>query len=256
MNSRAGNARTSVFSAAILFAQLPGCAALPLPNPDVRYIAFGDSASGGGADGFPARLMELLGEPASSLAVESRGGETSDAGRDRFGTLLDQRIYPNAHTLLYWQGGADVIHFIRDHDPFLFHSPNDADYPYADVLADQFDRTQGNLETVIEGARRSGLDVFVATYFPIREDFAWCKALLLDVILPAQARRANDYIAALNERIRAAAAQGGATLVDVAAIGDELQSDASNYINCNHLSAAGNAIVADVFFETLGSARY
>ncbi|MCO6435595.1 MAG: SGNH/GDSL hydrolase family protein [Phycisphaerae bacterium] len=254
MICHAGNTRAPLAAAGLVLFLLPGCAALPLPDPNVRYIAFGDSTSRGGDEGYPGRLMERLGEPASSLAVESHGGETSGAGRDRFVELLDQRLYPNARTLLFWEGGADVIQYIREHDPLLLHSPLDADYPYTAELVDQLDRTQAHLEDVVQRAKDAGLEVFIATYYPIREDFAWCKALLLDVILPAQARRANDYIAALNERIRAAAAEGGATLVDVAAAGDELQSDIANYANCNHLSAAGNALVAEAFLVALRGA--
>ena len=95
------------------------------------------------------------------------------------------------------------------------------------------------------------MTVCVATYFPIPEVFAPCDALPFDLLLPAQAVRANEYVRLLCERIRQAARDGGAVLVDVAAAGDLLASDPVHYYDCNHLSAQGNEIVADLFFEAV-----
>ena len=47
----------------------------------------------------------------------------------------------------------------------------------------------------------------------------------------------------LNDRIRAAAANARALLVDVGASAGVLAADPANYFNCNHLSEQGNTIV-------------
>ncbi|MEK7756569.1 MAG: hypothetical protein AAB385_05100, partial [Planctomycetota bacterium] len=62
---------------------------------------------------------------------------------------------------------------------------------------------------------------------------------------------ANAYIARLNERIRTAADNQDAVLVDVAAVDDVLRQDQANYFDCNHLSEQGNGIVANLFFQSI-----
>lgn len=52
-------------------------------------------------------------------------------------------------------------------------------------------------------------------------------------------------------RIGRAADDRGAILVDLSAANDQLTSDGDNYHDCRHLSDAGNAIVARVFYDTI-----
>ena len=68
--------------------------------------------------------------------------------------------------------------------------------------------------------RGAGLTVYVATYYLIPESFLPCERLLLDTMLPGQARNGNGYITLLNDRIRQAASRQSGILVDVAAIGE------------------------------------
>jgi hypothetical protein len=230
-----------------------GCPDIQPPDPAVRYIAFGDSSTDGPADrDYPLILRELLGEPAASFAVEGEGGETAAEGLDRLRLILSRGRYPNAHTLLYWEGAAAVIDFIEEVDPLLLFSPTAADYPFSNGLDTTLDRVQANIEAAVAEARGAGLTVYVASYFRGREALQPCEPLFLNVILPAQVRRANDYITLLNARIREAAANSGATFVDLAAANDEIASEAANFFDCRHLSAAGNAIVARVFFDAMG----
>jgi lysophospholipase L1-like esterase len=224
-----------------------------MPDPAVLYIAFGDSTTDGPADqSYPDFLPELLGQPAEAFANEGRGGEETTDGLIRLQEILDGELYPNATTLLYWQGGNDINAFIAEHDPALLLSPNDDDYPFADELAETLDRASANVETIIDTGRASGLSVFVATYFPLYAGLGNCDPLPLDTLFPNQAERANAYITLLNERLRAAAETGGATVVDVDAIGDQLVSDGDNYYNCNHLSETGNELAAEVFADVIG----
>lgn len=232
-----------------------GCVEIRVPDPNVRYIAFGDSStSGSSTQDYPEILGSLLGEAPEAIANEGRDGETSEEGLARLKSLLSDGIYPNAEVMLYWVGGNDITGFIKDRDPFLLISPDDPDYPLSDDLAQRLAETQVNIESAVAAAHNAGLRVHVGTYFLLREDIAECGALPLDFILPSQARNANGYILRLNDRIRAAAENQEAILVDVA-VDDALRQDPANYADCDHLSEKGNAVVANVFFQTIVGAR-
>jgi hypothetical protein len=224
-----------------------------IPNPSVRYLAFGDSGTSGrsGRD-YPEILSELLGQPPEAIANQGRGGERTGEGLDRLRQLLSLRIYPNAEALLYWEGGADIIGLIREVDDLLLFSPFAPDYPYTTQLVETLDSVQANIEAAITEGQMAGLTVYVATYFSLREATAQCDPLFPEVILPSQAHNANGYVSLLNERIRQAAMNTGAMVVDIALVDDLLQADDGNFLNCNHLSAKGNEIVAQLFAEALG----
>lgn len=232
-----------------------GCVEIRVPDPNVRYIAFGDSStSGPSTRDYPEALGSLLGEAPETFANEGRGGETSEEGLARLKSLLADGIFPHAEVMLYWEGGNDITGFIKDRDPFLLTSPDAPDYPLSDDLAQRLAETQVNIESAVAAAQNAGLRVHVGTYFFLREDIAECGALPLDFILPSQAQNANAYILRLNDRIRAATENQGAILVDVAA-DDALRQDPANYVDCDHLSAKGNAIVANLFLRTFVGAR-
>lgn len=231
-----------------------GCSnqSLLIPDPAVRYLAFGDSStSGRSARSYPEILTELLGQPAGAIANEGSDGETTGAGLERLRQLLSARVYPNAEVLLYWEGGADLIDLIREVDGLLLFSPLAPSYPYTTRLTEALDRIQADIEAAIAAGQAAGLTVHVATYFSFREAAAECDPMPLDVMLPAQAQNANGYVFLLNERIRQAAANGGAGVVDIASVDDDLHAGDANFVNCNHLSDAGNAIVAQVFVDAL-----
>lgn len=238
------------FCFAVAFAG--GCVDIRVPDPAVRYVAFGDSStSGPSMQDYPDILRSLLGEAPETFANEGRSGETSAEGLVRLETLLAGEVYPNAETLLYWESGGDTSDFIKDHDPFLLFSPDDPDYPFSGDLTEQLDETQANIESAVMAAHGAGLNVYVTTYYFLIEGIADCDALPFDIVLPWQAQQANAYLVRLNERIRAAAANQGAFLVDVAAEDDVIRGNADNYFDCNHLSEEGNAIVAEVFFDQI-----
>lgn len=221
------------------------------PDPAVLYIAFGDSATAGATSpAYPELLRQRLGEDAGTVVNEGDDGENSGQGVERLEGLLSQGLYPNAKALLYWEGGNDVVEFIRTHDPFFLLCPDDVNYPFTTALNAALDATQANIEDAIQLGRDAGLTVFVATYFALPETIIECDALLLNVLLPAQARWSNVYVEMLNDRIRVAAAQG-AILVDVAAKNAVLQADGANYADCNHLSTQGNDIVAGLFADAV-----
>jgi lysophospholipase L1-like esterase len=226
---------------------------LPIPDPSVRYLAFGDSGtSGSPGRGYPEILSELLELPPGTVANQGRGGETTGEGLDRLRQFISLSIYPNADTLLYWEGGADIIDLIGEVEGQLVFSPTVSGYPYWGPLTETLDRIQTNIEAAISEGQTAGLTVYVATYFSLRESTAQCDPLSLHVILPSQAQNANGYIWLLNERIRQAAMNKGAVVVDIASADAVLHADDSNFLNCNHLSDKGNEIVARLFAEALG----
>lgn len=246
--------RGAVLPAVAAFISPVACSedAFRLPDFNARYIAFGDSSTAGPSQrDYVDFLRERLGVPPEAFANEGRGGESAGEGADRLTSYLDRRLFPNAHSLLYWEGAAELIDFLQANDPLLAFSPMAPAYPHAAALAARLDETQAAVERALAAGRDAGLTVYVATYFFMPSGSLNCEPLFLGVLLPGQADNANAYVALLNERIRAAAAAQGATLVDVATLDATLRGSAANYHNCNHLSAAGNEIVAGLFFDVI-----
>ncbi len=236
-----------------LFFIFTGCSDVIVPDPNVRYIAFGDSTTAGPTDrNYWHILQEKIGQPADAFAGQGNGGENSTDGLARLESLLSADIYPNAQVLLYWEGGDDLVEFIKKHDPLLLLSPDSSDYPYAADLKTTLDQLQSNIEQAIQTAHDAGLTVYVATYYPMMKN-AKCKALPIPILLPSQAVNANLYVVHLNDRIRLAVQNGAAVLVDVGAHSDFFLQDPSNYYDCNHLSETGNTYVADLFAAAIGS---
>lgn len=240
----------------VLLSIVAGCEDVRIPDPAVRYLAFGDSTTRGPSDlNYPDVLPELLGEEPAAFGNEGSGGETAAEGVERLRFLLEGGFFPNAHTLLYWQGGIDLMDFIGRTDPLVALSPGNADYPFRPALTAELDRIQADIEAALAQARGAGLSVYAATYFWPPETLTACDRLFLDFMLPGQARNVRGYVQLLNDRIRRAAANQGAVLVDVAEIAPLLAADPANFRNCNHLSEKGNRRVAEVFAESLRPAE-
>ncbi len=217
-------------------------------DPNVRIVLFGDSTTDGPSEmNYAEFLPDLLNEPSSAFSNQGKSGENTTDGRIRLHELLESVVFPNAHVLLYWQGGNDISDFTKDMDPLLFRSPDDDSYPFQDELITQLDTAQANIESAIASAQQAGYEVFVATYFFIPDAILECDSLLFDIIIPGQARNANGYLRKLNERIRLAAANRNAQLVDIATLDETLRATLDNYDDCNHLSARGNEIAAQFF---------
>lgn len=232
-----------------------GCgsdAAIRFPEPAVRYVAFGDSSTAGPSDrDYPSFLADLLGEGSAAVGNEGLGGETTGQGLERLRSLIARGLFPNAHTMLYWQGGNDLVDWVSGVDRLLLLSPEADNYPLGAELEAKLDALQANIEAAIREGQQAGWRVLVATYYFLPRGSLNCEPLLLNVLLPGQADNANAYVRLLNERIGRAAANTGAELVDVADLDESLRGDGVNYHNCNHLSPAGNGIVAELFLSVL-----
>jgi hypothetical protein len=228
-----------------------GCSGIIRSYPAVRYVAFGDSTTDGPTDRNYWTLLSLeLGEEESAFSNEGRGGESSSDGLHRLKRLLADDLYPNAQVLLYWQGGDDVVEFIQNRDPLLAFSPDDPKFPFSQEWQAELDRIQGNIEQAIRVGHENGLTVYVATYYFLRENLH-CKPTVLKILLPSQSENAKIYVVRLNERIRQAARNEQAVVVDVEKYSEKLLGDEANYFDCNHLSAAGNAVIAELFRTVL-----
>ena len=231
-----------------------GCMDFQIPDPNVRYIAFGSSTTKGPSTrDYPDILRERLGEDPSTFANEGNSGEEIADAITRLQSLISRDIYPNATTLLIWHGGNDIINFIGKTDSLLIFSPNAANYPFEDQLDDALDIIQADIELEIGIAQDAGWEVYIATLYPIREQNGTCDPLPFNILLAPQAANANVYLRRLNDRIRLAAANTGAILVDIEAIEDEITESAANYFDCNHLSEAGNTIAAELFFTIIST---
>ena len=235
-----------------LLSAMTGCMEVHIPDPNVTYIAFGDSSTDGPTNrDYPEILAEQLELSTDSIANEGAGGETAEDGLARLQGLFTGDIYPNAQVLLYWEGGNDLIDFVRSVDPLLLFSPNEADYPFRDQLNALLDDIHDQMANAVQAGKDAGLKVYIATYFPMPEDIVICNPLPIGIILPVQSERANHYVDLLNEEIRIVAFSKSAVLVDVADAGDDIATDQDNYYDCNHLSEAGNEIAAGVFREAI-----
>ncbi len=253
MNLQRGYRDRPIWSSAVLgVLVLGGCVEIRMPDPNVRYVAFGDSATAGvSGRAYPEILRELLGEPQGSFANEGEGGETTQEGLVRIQDLLDADLFPNADVWLYWEGGNDVVRFVGEYDPQLQFSPNAPDYPFAVEWSVQLVETQLNIESAINMLHEAGKQVFVATVVPVESNTADCPPLEGASMSSQQADVANGLVLQLNEAIRASVDVESAIHVDMAAAGDELRADPTHYADCNHLSEQGNEIVAAIFLNAI-----
>ena len=213
-------------------------------EPNVLYIAFGDSSTGQ----YPDQLVGLLGIQLNEMAKEDKGGEPSGDGLDRLQELVDWNTFPNTEHFMYWQGGNDLLDWLEKHDPLLLFSPTSESYPFWSQLNTEFDRIQVNVEKAIQLSQDQGWQVYAATYMPLQSGVE-CPTMPWNTLTSGQANRANEYLELLNQRIRLAIQSKGACLVDIGTDTDIPLRQ--NYLNCNHLNERGNLIVAERFLEVI-----
>jgi hypothetical protein len=223
-------------------------------NSTVRFIAFGDSTTNGPAKlSYPVILAAKMGVNPDVIINEGHGGEDTREGFLRMQHLLENRVYPNASALLYWQGGKDVMNFIQLHDPLLVFSPADPKYPHREAWKRELDEIQKRIEKNIRLARDNGLSVYIATYYPLQPNMT-CKPVMMRILSTAQAANANIYVANLNDRIRLAARNQNTVIVDVELQLKKYNSPTNIYFDSLHFNDHGNVIVADLFLKAIYSA--
>ncbi|MGB0715528.1 MAG: SGNH/GDSL hydrolase family protein [Phycisphaerae bacterium] len=239
----------------LLVSSVSGCGELPIRDPRVRIVAFGDSATTGqDAPAYPALMEELLGLSSGLVVNEGESGETAAESVDRLASLVASGIYPNAEIWIHWHGGNDLQLFISETDPFLTTSPSDGAFDFSAELSMTLDDIIDSIRQAVQTVREAGIDVVLVTYYPVRDGTGFCPAIPIPIILPSQVAVANEYLDLLNARLRAFADEASLLLVDVSTLGAQLQADVGNYADCNHLSPAGNAQVASLVGAMLESA--
>ena len=205
-----------------------------------KYLAFGDSMTAGevtfplagstiGAAGlitkqvvvpgaaYPAVLQRTLQGRYSSQAAQiavanyGLGGEKLVVARDRFFQALNSA---QPQVVLLWHGHNDI--------------PGGLDGAASSAASE--------MRVMVQTARSRGMTVFIGTMAPPRPN--------------GNRTIGQIYIDDFNNRIRALAAQEGATVVDLYG---GLLTDVTRYVGVDglHLTEAGYARVADLFFQAI-----
>ena len=110
-NKRYGRGIAATFVALTpLLAVSAACDTVAVPDPDVRFVAFGDSTTAGPSErDYPDILREMLEEPVEAFANEGVGGEASEDGLQRLRDILEAELFPNAEVWLHWEGGGERV---------------------------------------------------------------------------------------------------------------------------------------------------
>jgi acyl-CoA thioesterase-1 len=198
-----------------------------LPIGDNRpnlYVAFGDSLTAG--DGvaagaaWPARLQALLEQHFGGAIVRNRGatGTNTFEALERFQRNIT--VNEPAYTLILY-GTNDW------HDPVCQEDPACHTVP--------------NLREVVRQVKALRSLPFIATLPPVN---------------PAQTPAGrNEWVAAINDRIRAMAAEEGAFLVDLHRVFTRRGDLPSLYLDQVHLNQAGHDLAAAAWFEAIAHGR-
>lgn len=192
-------------------------------QPNV-YMAFGDSLTAGDgvatSQAWPARLQALLEQHFGGAVVRNRGA----SGTNSFEALerLQRNLNGNepAYTLILY--GTNDWNDIECQDNPDCH-------------------TVPNLRTVVQRVKGFHSLPFIATLPPGNP-----------ALVPAGR---NDWIAAVNDRIRAMAAQEGAFLVDIHRLFLRQPNLPGLYVDHLHLNPAGHDLAASAWFEAIAHGR-
>lgn len=223
----------------LVVAFLSGCENFPQPN--VKIIAFGDSAT----LEYPNYLPQYLPVSDKEIGKMGKGGETTSEGLERLNGYIKFNTFPNGNIFLYWEGGNDLIDLISKLDPMLILSPIDPTYPFKSPLNIELNKIKTNIGKAVDIAHSQGWNVYMATYqdlMPIN-----CPAIPIKILLPKQAAIANEYQFLLNQSIKEVAISKGILFVDIGSYNFLI----SQYKNCNHLNSSGNQIVAKMWADKI-----
>jgi isoamyl acetate esterase len=193
-------------------------------NRPNEYVAFGDSLTAGdgvaASQAWPARLQALLEPHFGAALVRNRGasGTNSFEALERFQRNIDAN--EPAYAL-------------------ILYGTNDWNDPECQDDPDCY--TVTNLRTVVRRVKARRTLPFIATLPPVNPALA-----------PAGR---NDWIAAVNERIRAMAREEGAFLVDLNATFLRQPSLPPLYLDHIHFNPAGHELASTAWFEAIAHGR-
>jgi len=241
---------------------LAGLAALVLsgatcPSGEaVRYICFGDSATAGLPDGsYPAYLEQLLvaynGEQAGCVANQGQVGDIACPELRRLEERIADTMYPNAHTVLFWEGGNDLFYYLYEHysDPVnvkftLDHGPLPEEIPAISAIA---------LDCIRHAAgiiRDNSLAPIVGTYFKVIPGKPITGIPGPDGLTTEQAGFVNEYVDVLNGAILAMAQAEGIPVAPIHTLG-VLGGSPDYYHDGMHPSKEGYQLVAAVWYQAI-----
>jgi lysophospholipase L1-like esterase len=193
-------------------------------NRPNEYVAFGDSLTAGdgvpASQAWPARLQALLEPHFGGALVRNRGatGTNSFEALERFQRNIDAN--EPAYTL--------VLYGTND-----WNDPECQDDPACYTVT--------NLRTVVRRVKALRSLPFIATLPPVNP-----------ALTPAGR---NDWVAAVNDRIRSMAREEGAFLVDLHAAFMRQPSLPPLYLDHVHFSPAGHDLASTVWFEAIAHGR-
>lgn len=204
---------------------VPLSATLPIGNnqPNV-YMAFGDSLTAGdgvaSSQAWPARLQVQLEQHFGGAIVRNRGA----TGTNTFEAL--ERLQRNI-------GGNEPAYTLILYGTNDWHDPVCQDDPAC--------HTVPNLRTVVQRVKDFRSLPFIATLPPVNP-----------ALTPAGR---NQWVSAVNDRIRAMAAEEGAFLVDLHRTFSRRTDLPTLYLDQVHLNQAGHELAATAWFEAIAHGR-
>jgi len=190
-----------------------------LPNV---YMAFGDSLTKGEGfgGGYPARLEGLLRAHFADALVPNRGADATNSYEAR--ERLRRNLAGNRPAMTLILYGTNDWHI-----PGCQNDPSSCPTPE-------------NLRLVVQEVKAFGSLPFLATIPPVNP-----------TINPGR----NDWVAAVNTRIRPVAQEEGAFLVDLFETFRRRSDLASLFSDDVHLNDAGYQVMAEAFFEAIAHGR-
>lgn len=221
------------------------------PPPEVRYICFGDSATQGLPGGsYPQVLEEMLvdrnGEQQGCVANRGQVGDIACLSYQRLLENIDGTLHPNAHTVLYWEGGNDLFYYLYDlyggQNFSLNHGPQPGEESHIEAIAENC------ILHAAEMIRSRSLAVIVGTYFqviPGKPVTGIPQGLTTD-----QAVYVNQYVDALNAAILAMAQAEGVPVAPIHTLG-VLGGSPDFYYDGMHPNEQGYALIAAVWYDAI-----
>jgi lysophospholipase L1-like esterase len=191
-------------------------------NHPNQYNAFGDSITRGDGSsdgkGYPPRLEAKLAAHFGSASMRSRGAEATNSYEAI--ERVERNLASDAYVLILY-GTND------------WHIPSCQDAPPCDTVE--------NLRVVVRKVKAAGSLPFIATLTPANP-----------AIVPGR----NQWIAAVDNGIKAMAREEGAFLVDLNLAFQNQGGDLSRFfVDDVHLNDSGYEVVANGFFEAIAHGR-
>ncbi|MBD3228618.1 MAG: hypothetical protein GF329_10570, partial [Candidatus Lokiarchaeota archaeon] len=136
------------------------------PRPSVILVCFGDSATKGAVEEhYPGYIEQWIKPDSDDVANKGRSGETSEQGLSRLEDIIDSGEFPNAQVYAIWEGGNDLIDWLKEIDRYIIFDPAKSWYPYKEQLEEKLDEIKDNLANMIDLIKTDGAIPIIGTYY-------------------------------------------------------------------------------------------